>query len=67
MGASFASEREVSTSLRNDRVVSIVMLAASLALAVWYAQAQLIYSLHFLYQLSRALFPVLVPDVGAPG
>lgn len=52
---------------KNDKFAPVVMLAASLALLVWYAQAQLVYSLYFLYQLGRAFLPGLVPDVGAPG
>jgi hypothetical protein len=43
------------------------MLVASLALGVWYANNQLLFSLYFLYQVGRTFFPALVPDFGAPG
>ncbi len=57
-----------SISLRMARrLVPWMMLAASVALGVWYAKNQLLFSLHFLYQIARAFFPTMVPDFGAPG
>jgi hypothetical protein len=32
----------------------------------WYASHQLVNSLYFSYQLARAVFPGLVPNVGLP-
>lgn len=43
---------------------SLVVAASLLALA-WYAQAQLIYSLAFVYQVARAIFPGLSTITGA--
>lgn len=39
-----------------------LILASSLGLFVWYSSNQLLYSLYFLYQLLRALFPAYLPE-----
>ena len=44
---------------------ALVVLASLLALA-WYGQGQLIYSLAFLYQVARTIFPGLPVVRGEP-
>ena len=40
-----------------------LVLAACVAMTIWYAKPQIFYSLSFVYYLGRALFPEIVPKL----
>ena len=42
---------------------SWLILAVCLAMTTWYAIPQLLYSLAPIYQIARALFPGIIPEV----
>lgn len=41
-----------------------LVLFGMILATLWYASNQLLYSLYFAYQIVRALFPGIVPDIG---
>lgn len=41
-----------------------LLLAASAALAIWYAKPQFFYALYSLYEMVRLVFPAALPPLG---
>lgn len=63
-----ANVREVSMSStmgHKRRLEHWIMIAASMAFTLWYAKGQLLYTLHFGYELVRVWFPQWLPSVGS--
>ena len=53
-----------SKSQSRASVEAWVLLGAMTLATVWYAWNQLLYSLYFVYQVARSLFPAIVPELG---
>lgn len=45
-----------------SRVEAAFLLVSMLAMTVWYAWPQIVYSLFIVYDIARTLFPDIVPD-----
>jgi len=46
---------------RNKRIEAALLLTSMLAMTIWYAQPQLIYSLFIVYDIIRTFFPEFLP------